>query len=114
MDFGRTDLARLQRQGRLVSSPASAAPHHPVLGRRWLAGVAPLALASAVSSASAAGAAAAAPGTVALWEMDELSGTSMLDSVGSHTGTLHSVQLGRPGFSGTAYGFGGAGWVSVP
>jgi hypothetical protein len=51
---------------------------------------------------------------VALWHMDETSGTVMNDAVGSHTGTLHSVQLGLPGFSGTAYGFSGSGYVSVP
>src|SRR5437764_1462668 len=54
-----------------------------------------------------------ATGTVALWHMDETSGTVMSDSVGGHTGTLHSVQLGQPGFLGTAFGFSG-GYVSVP
>jgi Concanavalin A-like lectin/glucanases superfamily len=58
-------------------------------------------------------AASASAGVVALWHMDEGSGTSMLDSAGRHTGTLHSVQLGLAGFLGTAYGF-GAGYVSVP
>ena len=38
----------------------------------------------------------------------------MNDAVGSHTGTLHSVQVGQPGYLGTAYGFGGSGYVSVP
>lgn len=51
---------------------------------------------------------------VALWKMDETSGTVMLDSVAGHTGTLHSVQLGVPGFKGTAYGFTGSSYVSVP
>ena len=50
----------------------------------------------------------------ALWKMDETSGTVMRDSVASHTGTLHSVQLGVPGFKGTAYGFTGSSYVSVP
>jgi hypothetical protein len=45
------------------------------------------------------------PGLRALWHMDETSGTSMFDAVGNHTGTLSSVQLGVPGFLGTAYGF---------
>ena len=76
--------------------------------------MATVALTFAAASAAPAGAAAAVPGTVALWEMDELSGTAMRDSVGSHTGALHSVQLGRPGFAGMAYGLAGSGFVSVP
>jgi Concanavalin A-like lectin/glucanases superfamily/Ig domain of plant-specific actin-binding protein len=52
---------------------------------------------------------------VALWHMDETTGSTMFDSVGTHNGTLHSVQLGLPGFSGTAYGFNGSSsYVSVP
>ena len=39
------------------------------------------------------------PGLVALWHMDETSGTTMADAVGGHTGTLHSVTLGQPGFA---------------
>jgi hypothetical protein len=55
------------------------------------------------------------PGLVALWHMDETSGTTMFDSVGGHNGTLNSVQLGLPGFSGTAYGFNGSSsYVAVP
>ena len=55
------------------------------------------------------------PGLVALWHMDETSGTTMFDSVGAHNGTLNSVQLGLPGFSGTAYGFNGSSsYVNVP
>ena len=54
------------------------------------------------------------PGLVALWHMDETSGTSMFDAVGGHTGTLHSVSLGQPGSLGTAYGFTGSSYVSVP
>jgi hypothetical protein len=53
-------------------------------------------------------------GVVALWHMDEPSGSAMTDSVGGHTGTLHSVSPGQPGFLGSAYGFGGSGYVSVP
>ncbi len=52
---------------------------------------------------------------VALWHMDELSGTVMYDSARSHDGTLKSVQLGLPGYAGTAYGFNGSSsYASVP
>src|SRR3954463_11070810 len=51
--------------------------------------------------------------TVALWHMDETSGTQMKDSARGHAGTLHSVQLGLAGFTGTSYGF-TRGYVSVP
>ncbi len=55
------------------------------------------------------------PGLVALWHMDEASGTLMYDSIGNHTGTLHSVQTGLPGFLGSGYGFNGSSsYVSVP
>jgi hypothetical protein len=55
------------------------------------------------------------PGLVALWHMDETSGTTMFDSVGTHNGTLHSTQVGLPGFTGTAYGFdGSSSYVDVP
>jgi concanavalin A-like lectin/glucanase superfamily protein len=53
------------------------------------------------------------PTLVALWHMDETSGTVMYDAVAGHNGSLHSVQVGVPGFSGTAYGF-TSGYVSVP
>jgi hypothetical protein len=53
-------------------------------------------------------------GVVALWHMDETSGTVMRDSVAGHDGTLFSVQLGVPGFSGTAFGFTGSSYASVP
>ena len=53
--------------------------------------------------------------TVALWRMDETSGTVMHDALGTHNGTLHSVQSGLPGFSGTAFGFNGSSsYVNVP
>ncbi len=43
------------------------------------------------------------------------SGSTMFDSVGSHNGTLHSTQVGLPGFTGTAFGFNGSSsYVSVP
>jgi PKD repeat protein len=72
--------------------------------------------ATATSAATPVVQASSTPaGLVALWHMDETSGTVMYDSVGSHNGTLYSVQLGLPGFSGTAYGFNGSsGYVSVP
>jgi hypothetical protein len=55
------------------------------------------------------------PGLVALWHMDEASGATMFDSVGAHNGTLHSTQVGLPGFTGTAYGFNGSSsYVEVP
>jgi Concanavalin A-like lectin/glucanases superfamily len=60
-------------------------------------------------------AAAGQPGLVALWHMDETSGTVMSDSIRSHSGTLFSVQRGLPGFVGFAYGFNGSSsYVSVP
>jgi hypothetical protein len=47
--------------------------------------------------------------------MDETSGTTMFDSVGTHNGTLHSTQVGLPGFTGTAFGFNGSSsYVGVP
>jgi hypothetical protein len=68
-----------------------------------------------VSTSAAVGALAAAlvvvPGasaaTVALWHMDETSGKTMHDSVGTNNGTLSGVTLGQPGFAGAAYGFPG-------
>jgi hypothetical protein len=55
------------------------------------------------------------PGLVALWHMDETTGTVMHDSVGSHNGSLVSVGLGLPGFTGSDYSFNGSSsYVSVP
>jgi hypothetical protein len=55
------------------------------------------------------------PALAALWHMDETSGTTMVDSAGSHNGTNFNIQLGQPGFAGTAYGFNGkSSYVSVP
>ncbi len=52
---------------------------------------------------------------VARWHMDETSGNTMFDSAGQNNGTLNSVTLGLPGFSGNAYGFNGSSsYVSVP
>ena len=76
-------------------------------------GAGALALAAATAAALAAPA-FAAPTVVALWNMNELSGTTMHDSVRSHNGALHSVQLGQPGFELFAYGFTGSSYVSVP
>jgi hypothetical protein len=54
-------------------------------------------------------------GQVALWHMDETSGTVMKDSARNHDGTLTGVAPGEPnGFTGTAYGFAGRSFVSVP
>lgn len=50
---------------------------------------------------------AASAATVSLWHMDETSGTTMQDSVGTNNGTLHGVTLGQPGFLGSSYGFPG-------
>lgn len=71
--------------------------------------------ATATSAPTATVQANATPaGTVALWHMDETSGTVMHDAVGGHNGTIFSAQLGVPGFAGTAYGFSGKAYVSVP
>jgi hypothetical protein len=59
--------------------------------------------------------AAADPVPVALWHLDETSGTSAFDAVGGNTGTIHNVTLGVPGFAGTAYRFDGkTTYVQVP
>ncbi len=56
------------------------------------------------------------PHTVALWHMDETSGSTMHDSSGNgHNGTLKNVRLGRAGFKGKAYSFNGrSSEVTVP
>jgi hypothetical protein len=52
---------------------------------------------------------------VALWHMDETVGTTMVDSVAGHHGTLRSgVRLGQPGFAGLAYALSGSANVIVP
>jgi len=52
---------------------------------------------------------------VALWHMNETSGTVMNDSAKGNIGTLFRVALGLPGFAGTAFGFDGRNsYVSVP
>jgi Concanavalin A-like lectin/glucanases superfamily len=62
---------------------------------------------------SAVARAASAP--VAVWHLDEQSGSSAFDSVGGHTGAIHNVTLGVPGFAGSAYRFDGkTSYVDVP
>jgi hypothetical protein len=69
----------------------------------------------AASASSAPTAVIVTASVVALWHMDETTGTTMVDSIGGHNGSLHSVQLGLPGFSGTAYGFNGSSsYAEVP
>jgi Concanavalin A-like lectin/glucanases superfamily len=52
---------------------------------------------------------------VALWHMNETSGTVMDDSAGANNGTLRLVQIGLPGLHGTSYGFNGRNsYASVP
>ena len=72
-------------------------------------------LATAVALLGGAGQAAAQT-PVALWHMDETSGTIMHDASGhGHNGTLHSVTLGATGESGKAYTFAGKpSYVSMP
>lgn len=77
---------------------------------RWLSGV-------LVAAAALAWPQVATPASsvVAQWHMDETSGSTMRDSAGSNDGSLHSVTLGRPGLSGTSYGFDGAhSYATVP
>jgi hypothetical protein len=63
-------------------------------------------------SSSIAGAAST---PVALWHLDEKSGSSAADTVGGHTGTLHHVTVGVSGFTGSAYRFdGSSSYVEVP
>jgi hypothetical protein len=53
--------------------------------------------------------------TVALWHMDETSGSTMVDAVGHSNGSLHSVTTGVAGAVRTAYDFDGSrSYVSVP
>lgn len=74
----------------------------------------------AVVAVLATGSARAATGTVALWHMDESSGSSMSDSAPSgsvrDTGRLHNVTVGQSGSGGGAYRFNGPSlsYVDVP
>jgi hypothetical protein len=65
-------------------------------------------VAGASTASSGSTAVVVSASTVALWHMDETTGTTMFDSIGTHNGTLHAVQLGVPGFDGTGYGFNGS------
>jgi Concanavalin A-like lectin/glucanases superfamily len=52
---------------------------------------------------------------VALWHLDETSGSVMSDSAGANNGTIYRVALGAPGVAGGAYSFNGQNsFVSVP
>jgi hypothetical protein len=52
--------------------------------------------------------------TVATWKMGG-TGSTMTDSTGGHTGTLHHVDVDQPGLSGRAFGFSGTpSYVTVP
>ena len=73
-----------------------------------------LAPASATATPDVGRSRAAQPALVAVWHMDETSGTTMVDAVGGHSGTIVGAQVGVPGFSGSAYLFGGRSFVSVP
>jgi Concanavalin A-like lectin/glucanases superfamily len=78
----------------------------------------------AVTASSSAGSAIASSAAtmvawtssvVALWHMDETSGSTMFDSAGHNNGTLTAVTLGQPGSSGFSYGFdGSSSYGSVP
>jgi hypothetical protein len=53
--------------------------------------------------------------TVALWHLDERSGTTMTDAAGPNMGTVHDVIMGVAGTEGTAYRFDGrTSYVTVP
>lgn len=95
--------------------PHQIAEHNGVGKRgRLRRGLFATALACGIGGITAQSAFAAT--TVALWHMNEKSGTVMHDSARHHNGTLFNVTLGVPGFRGTtAYGFNGSSsYVSVP
>jgi hypothetical protein len=57
----------------------------------------------------------AASTQVAVWHLNETSGSSASDSVGGNTGAIHDVRLGVPGFAGSAFRFNGkTSYVDVP
>jgi Concanavalin A-like lectin/glucanases superfamily len=67
----------------------------------------------ALALGSAVARAASAP--VAVWHLDEKSGSSAFDSVGANTGAIHHVTLGVAGFAGSAFRFDGkSSYVDVP
>jgi hypothetical protein len=60
-------------------------------------------------------AASAAPAPVAVWHLDETSGSSAFDAVGGNTGAIHNVTVGVAGFAGSAFRFDGkSSYVDVP
>jgi len=70
---------------------------------------------TAVTFVLGSSAANAASAPVATWHLDETSGSSALDAVGGHTGTIHNVTRGVPGFAGSAFRFDGrSSYVDVP
>jgi hypothetical protein len=73
-------------------------------------------LAAVAVTASAFMPQTASTATTAWWHMNETSGTTMHDAVGSADGILHNVAVNRPGIWGSrAYGFNGwSSYVSVP
>lgn len=78
---------------------------------RMLGAVGLIVAMAAVWSPAASGAAA----PVAIWHLDETTGSSAFDAVGGHTGTTHNVTPGVPGFAGTAFRFDGkTSYVDVP
>src|SRR5437660_3880968 len=86
----------------------------PRLARTLIA--APVLAAAVIGLTLAQPGVAAASTVTALWEMNETSGTTMVDSSGhGNNGTLHSVVLGATGRYGKAYTFNGtSSYVSVP
>jgi hypothetical protein len=78
--------------------------------RKLLALVA-VVMAFALGSATAS----AASTPVAVWHLDETSGSSAFDAVGANTGAVHNVTVGVPGFAGSAFRFDGkSSYVDVP
>jgi hypothetical protein len=107
-----------------IAAPAGTAPTYTIVAgdagatlRVVVTGTNGAGNSSATSAATATVTSAPSPppaGLVALWHMDETSGTVMHDAVGTHNGTLQNVTLGQTGFSGLAYGFTGSSQVLVP
>jgi Concanavalin A-like lectin/glucanases superfamily len=115
----RSERGRSDRPRRRIGDGRSAARQKLFLALT----VASLAVVTAGSSAGSATARSnatkavrpARARVVALWHMDERSGKVMRDAIRNHDGTLNSVQVGLPGFSGTAYGFNGSSsYLSLP
>jgi hypothetical protein len=78
---------------------------------RMLVAVASTVVVFAIGSSAAGGVSA----PVAVWHLDETSGSSASDAVGGHAGAIHHVTLGVPGFAGTGFRFDGkSSYVAVP